>query len=430
MRYAVGMKRILVICPTQRDKHELQQSYFAQKYEIHFQTYDAHALEHVLFQGQQWLTHNFDPQLVIDQLCEYVRTNKIDAVFSSKDYPGSLMASVVAQKEKLIAPVIDKLLVFHHKYHARELQQALTPEATPLFDYMYKDDKQHTYLPTPFFVKPVKSYLSLGARIITDNSMHLLQNSFLPDTFLTQFDWFIKKYSSLSPSTGMVIVEQLLCGVQVTLEGFVSHGNVVILGVTDSVMRADCPMSFDRFIYPSQLPATVCQRMGNIAQRLINGVGFDNSFFNVEFMYDQEKDTIKIIEVNPRMASQFADLYEKVDGVSSYRYACEVALGNTPIVQHKKGKFAVAASFVLRSLTNKKVIKIPTQDEINHAKKLFPDLRFYCFVTVGKTLADTMQDGYSFRYALIHLGGKNLKDLEQRFTACKKLLTFIFEDID
>jgi len=424
------MKRILVICPTQRDRYELQHKNFLQNYEIHFQTYDEYALKRVLYQGEQWLTHNFDPQLVVDQLCAYVRNHQIDAVFSSEDYPGSLLASVVAHETSLIGPIINKLLLFHHKYHARECQQILVPEATPLFDYLHKNNKKQTFLTKPFFVKPVKSFLSIGAQSIDNEAcLSVLEKSFLPDAFLQQFDWFIKKYSSFLPSTGMVIVEQLLHGVQVTLEGFVSNRNVIILGITDSIMHADCKMSFDRFVYPSQLPESVCDRMYNITQRLISNSGFDNSFFNIEFMYDQEKDDIKIIEVHSRMASQFTDLYEKVDGKNSYFYACEVALGITPHVQCRKGVFSVAASFVLRSLTNKKVIKIPTQNEINYAKNIFPDLRFYCFVTPGKTLADTIQDGFSYRYALIHLGGNSLTHLEERFVACKKLLPFVFEDI-
>lgn len=424
------MKKILVICPTNRDKSGLQQKAIAQKYDIHFQTYDAHELERILYCGTQWLTHNFDPQVVIDQLCVYVQGNKIDGVFSSEDYPGSILASVVAQKMNLIGPSIDKMLTLHHKYHAREQQQIFTPDATPSFDYLYKNNKKETHLPKPFFVKPVKSFFSVGAQIIDNDAQDSsLQRSFLPDIFLQQFDWFINKYSSLKLSTGMVVVEDVLQGVQVTLEGFVAQGKVGTLGIADSIMRADCPMSFDKFIYPSQLPQDVCERMVGITKRLMRGCGFDNSFFNIEFMYDGEKDDIKIIEVNPRMASQFADFYEKVDGKSSYEYACDIALGNTPQVQCKKGPFGVAISFVLRCLVNKKILHVPTEQEIRQATEVFPDLRLYCFVTPGTTLADTLQDGYSFRYALVHLGGKDVVDAQHRFTQCMTLLPFKFENV-
>jgi hypothetical protein len=146
-------------------------------------------------------------------------------------------------------------------------------------------------------------------------------------------------------------------------------------------------------------------------------------------MYDAQNNDVKIIEVNPRMASQFADFYEKVDGKSSYEYACDIALGNIPQVQRNQGPFAVAISFVLRCLINKKVLHVPTQQEIERATKVFPDLRLYCFITPGMTLADTLQDGYSFRYALVHLGGKDVDDAKKRFVQCMKLLKFNFKDI-
>ena len=59
--------------------------------------------------------------------------------------------------------------------------------------------------------------------------------------------------------------------------------------------------------------------MAEIAKTLMRGMGFDNGMFNIEMMYDADADRIGIIEINPRMASQFADLYEKVDGTNSLR---------------------------------------------------------------------------------------------------------------
>jgi hypothetical protein len=164
----------------------------------------------------------------------------------------------------LIGPAIEKMLTLHHKYHAREEQKRLVPDATPLFDYLYKNGKKETTLLKPFFVKPAKSFFSVGAQLIDHGTQSSLQRSFLPDMFLQQFDWFVKKYSSLKPSTGMVVVEGVLQGVQVTLEGFVAKGKVEVLGIADSIMRVDCPMSFDKFIYPSQLPKGVCDRMAEI----------------------------------------------------------------------------------------------------------------------------------------------------------------------
>ena len=68
--------------------------------------------------------------------------------------------------------------------------------------------------------------------------------------------------------------------------------------------------------------------MADIAKRLMSGLGFDNGMFNVEMMYDARDDRIAIIEINPRMASQFADLYEKVDGTNAYEVLLDLGIGH------------------------------------------------------------------------------------------------------
>ena len=48
--------------------------------------------------------------------------------------------------------------------------------------------------------------------------------------------------------------------------------------------------------------------MSDIAATLMPGLGFDNGLFNIEMMYDPSSGAISVIDINPRMASQFADL--------------------------------------------------------------------------------------------------------------------------
>ncbi len=85
------------------------------------------------------------------------------------------------------------------------------------------------------------------------------------------------------------------------------------------------------------LPEGVQTRMAEIAATLMQGLGFDNGIFNIEMMYDAEADRISIIEINPRMASQFADLYEKVDGTSSYSVLLDIAQGGRPASRAGRG---------------------------------------------------------------------------------------------
>ncbi len=83
------------------------------------------------------------------------------------------------------------------------------------------------------------------------------------------------------------------------------------------------------------------------------GIGFNNGLFNIEFFYNPKTDDIKIIEINPRMASQLAYLYEAVDGVNPYRMALDLALGDAPRVERAATAYRHAASFALRKFDGK-----------------------------------------------------------------------------
>jgi biotin carboxylase len=133
---------------------------------------------------------------------------------------------------------------------------------------------------------------------------------------------------------------------------------------------------FERFDYPSQLSSSIQQRMESIAKEFIRGIQLDNSLFNIEFMYNPDKDEVHIIEVNPRMSSQFADLYEKVDGINLYQILLDIGLGAQPKAKKKQGKYPVASSFVLRSFENKHVLKAPSEEELSRICQLFPDTYF------------------------------------------------------
>ena len=59
----------------------------------------------------------------------------------------------------------------------------------------------------------------------------------------------------------------------------------------------------------------------------------------------------------------------------------------------------------------------------------FPDARVELFLEPGQHLGDTIQDGKSFRYGLVNLGGHGETDLHRRFEEAKALLPFEFADL-
>ncbi len=168
-------------------------------------------------------------------------------------------------------------------------------------------------------MKPVKSFFSIGVETVASPAaLADIRARFARlDQFFLPLERLLQRFAGEEIGTKRLIAEELLKGEQVTVEGYAFQGEVTILGVVDSIMFPGT-RTFARFDYPSALPESVQARMAEIATRLMAGIGFDNGMFNIEMMYDAATDRIGIIEINPRMASQFADLYEKVDGTNSY----------------------------------------------------------------------------------------------------------------
>jgi biotin carboxylase len=158
-------------------------------------------------------------------------------------------------------------------------------------------------------------------------------------------------------------------------------------------------------------------------------LGFDNGQFNIEFIYNSEADTVHIIEINPRMSSQFADLFEKVDGTNSYSVLLDLALGRKPKVDRKAGQYPTAASCVLRTFQNQRVVRLPSRQEIEELQSSVPDIRIEIFAVEGRKLSEQMQDECSYRYGLLNIGGQDRDEILEKVEYCKRNLTFVFEPV-
>ncbi len=151
---------------------------------------------------------------------------------------------------------------------------------------------------------------------------------------------------------------------------------------------------------------------------------FNNGMFNIEFIYHPEKKSLHIIEINPRMASQFGDPYEKVNGTNSYEILVALATGVKPFYNRKQGTFKVASSCVLREFENKLVKKLPSHTIIEKLREKYPEIRLEIFAKEGKHLSHELQDSKSNRYGLIHLVGESFVDVKNKLENCLDILNF------
>ncbi|HEX8492907.1 MAG TPA: ATP-grasp domain-containing protein [Pyrinomonadaceae bacterium] len=426
------MKRVLVVCPTQREYRYLPAIAQKLNYKLLFDEFGGDYFDNPLAENDSEHTPDMDVLALIEDLVKRYEAAGLSGVASAVGYPGMSVASIAAQRLGLPGPSINCILLCEHKYYSRLAQKALVPAATPSFQIL--DGKAQGQLNQlgefPLFVKPVKANFSINAgRVSTEDKLRrTLRPCSLLERFLKPFNDLLAAYTDYQYDASHLLAETLLEGTQVSLEGYAYKGKAHIIGIVDALMYPGT-ISFERFVYPSRLSEDVQRRMADIAEAFINGIGYDNAFFNVEMMYNPMSDRISIIEVNPKIASQFTDLFEKVDGTSTYAPLLQIAAGDEPVFPRRQGEFKMAASCVLRTFENKRVLAVPSSQQIDNLLARFADARIEVCAFNGQLLSDGMQDGKSYRYGLINIGADSDEELNAKLDVCRSLLDFQFAPV-
>jgi hypothetical protein len=380
---------------------------------------------------------DFDIARFAEGLVDTFRPHDLGGVIGTGDYPGAMVAAIFAEALGLVGPPAKDVVLLSHKFYSRELQARATPEAAPEFAAI---DPLGSHEPPPgftfpFFVKPVQGTMSMRAQMVHDReqlrrALHFTdaeqKSAFLP---LRAYEQLVRQYATGQVPPHFFIAEKPLFGEQVTVDGFVQNGRVTIMGVVDSVMYPGT-ISFQRFQYPSVLPDTVQSRMADVATRLIEASGLDHTCFNIEMFHDPARDSVSIIEVNPRMSYQFADFYERVDGMNTYEAQIALATGRPVSFPRRQGTAGAAASFVMRRFSNAFVDGVPTEEEIVLVREKYPGTMVNPLCSAGTRLSDYDQDVQSFRYCLLNMSAPDAEQLHTRYKEVRRMLTFNLRDAD
>ena len=411
------MKRVLVVFSTAWDARQLEscRAAWAPRFEVEYAK-----------PSDDDCPWDYDVPGWIERTAEAIRARRadgrIDGVMSSSDYPGATAAGAVATRLGLPGTPPETLIRCSHKYYSRLAQREAAPEAVPDFHLVDpgRPLADAAAIRFPCFVKPVKGAFSIMARRV-DSAEDLAAflgrpaaREFVRD-YVRIFNDLVARLTSLEVGGSWFLAEGLLQGDPVTVEGFAQEGEVGILGVVDSVLHP-ATGSFLRFDYPSQLPAAVQERMGVIARRVMTHLGFRTGLFNIEMTWDARADRIWIVEVNPRLCGQFADLYQKVDGTNGYEVGLALAAGETPALRHGQGRFRRASSFPLRTFEPVRVVRAPTAQDVSAAEALYPDTLVWVECETGWRLEDfdRFEDGFSARYGVINVGAPDRESLFSR----------------
>ena len=283
----------------------------------------------------------FDVERFVDELAHKYRERRVAAVVSTHEQFGALAASLLTARLGLPSTPLKALLTAQHKFLARQIHSRALPDHVPPFcGFRYDADiTRAVTIAYPIFVKPVKAAFSVLAKRCADEAAlreHLrfrLWEKIIIKRLTWPFRRVSRKHLDCEIDADCFIAEGCVDdALQVCVDGYAHAGRVNILGTVDSVMYPGTS-AFMRFEYPSRLDADVVARLEDIARRAVEAIGFTHGLFNVELFYQPASGRITIIEINPRMAGQFSDLYERVDGKSLWSLELDLALGRTDLAQ-------------------------------------------------------------------------------------------------
>jgi ATP-grasp domain-containing protein len=382
------MRDILVLCPQERDRKAVERAGLERRFRVRYAGED---LDRVA---------EFDAARFLDE-CE---TIPADGVVATKDL-SALLAALLAERRGLPGPPPDALLTCQHKPTSRRIQRAVAPGSTPRFALL----GDGVPFEPPFFVKPVVGRLSQSAYRV-DRASDLAS--------VAARDGYAGRYGAIAALAGVArdraqgfLVEELLSGLEVTLEGYVHRGRVTAIGVTDSLKYAGTN-SFERFEYPTRLSDERQAELLRVAEPLVFAHGLDDAFFNIEFFVADEGPP-EIIELNGRLASQFAPLIEGLHGRSTYDALFELASGGDPAWRTGRPD-GFAVSYVLRVFEDAFVAAVPeAADDVE------------ILVSPGVRLsAQGTNDAESYRLAIVNGFGETREEAVARARARARELPF------
>ncbi len=376
----------------------------------------------------------FDALEFIAWAVQTLAADPVAGVASSSDYPGCIVSAFVAQELGLPGPTPNSVLQCSHKYYARIAQREVVPEATPRFELIDPTTigECPLELPFPVFVKPVKSWFSQHARQI--DSLEQLRAYARRPAVRAHLEEFVRPFNQLLELDGTfafngsyLLAEEIIDGYQVTLEGYVRAGRITVIGVVDSVMYRGT-LSFERFEYPSSITPDLGERMRFLVERVLAYIGFDMGLFNVELRHNPSTDEVRIVEINPRMCAQWADLMERVNGTNTYEVLLSLALDDEPPAITSEGRDQVATSFVLRQFEDAIVARAPDDRALERIRAASRVTSVSTFYSTGDRLSENwfQDDGLSYRYAVINVAGEDRAAVGDEFRRVRAALNFEF----
>ena len=375
----------------------------------------------------------FDLERFVGRLARQAKRRHWRAVVSNHEQFGALGAAMLAERMGWPGTPVEAVLACQHKLYAREVLEQVCPEANIRFaplDAEYGAPAPQG-LQYPLFVKPVKAAFSVLARTVNSRAdLHAhtrfgIWELWVIRRLVEPFERVARARLAQAGSAHRMLVEEPVHARQYNLDGYVWNGRVHEIGYVDSIMYPGT-QSFMRFDTPSRLDAAARARARDIAQRFLAAVNFTHGAFNMEFFHDESSGRMAVIEFNPRLASQFSDMYRRVAGKDPHELAFWLAHGRDPAgMPERVAAFGVAASFVYRTFPGCSAPPMPTRSQVARLEARFPDAMLLTFPKDAVQIARDYKWLGSYRHGILHLGGRDAADLRARCEEASRILGWV-----
>ncbi len=360
-----------------------------------------------------------------------------DGIVGTHD-SSAVFASIICEKTGKIFASVQSIINCQNKYISRKIQQKCLPEHVPGFclglDYLQNPEQ----LSVPLFIKPVRANISFGSHKISfpEELEHFIAQE--SKEIASQNQYFLDALSvdpeyqdQLNLRTcNQFLCEDLLTGDQVTIDGFVYNSEITVFGYTKAVFFPDSN-SFSHHDFPYSFSPQLEDKIHAGLERLIPNLGINNSFFNVEIRVNENEQTFYILEVNSRIAFQFAKTIQAIRGFDPLHLLCQLSIGEKPdlLEIQETGKYKYCYNFELHTFADKKVIKTPTQSGYEEIKIHFPEVHVRNLIHENTKLSDYKHNPDSFRYCVLDIPGNSHQEIMEKYKQVTGLLNYQFEKI-
>jgi biotin carboxylase len=372
----------------------------------------------------------FDMERFVDRLARRAKAQGWHAVLSNHEQFGALAAALLAEKMGWPGTPVEAVLACQHKLYARQILERVSPEINiPARELPCEyGDAIPEALTFPAFVKPVKAAFSVLARTVANREELHAHTRFgawelwVIRHLVEPFDRVMKARIPNATTAHRMMLEDIVHGAQYSFDGYVFNGEVRAIGCVDSIMYPGT-QAFMRFDYPSKLAPNIIARFKWAITPFLKEINFTHGLFNVEFFVGDDGQSLKVIEFNPRLASQFSDLYRRVDGIDLHEYAFALAHGIDPAtLPRSEPEFGAASSFVYRSFDPNAAVSMPSNEQQAQFHREFHDGLLLTFPKDKSQIARDFKWLGSYRYGILHLGGRDEHDLRERCERASALL--------